>query len=592
MRYKNFKLVLFCTAPNMVDITRERLKRQLEWFRKYCGCDKVYLEPYRDGLLIPEEQLSNLIKWFKEEGVEVSGALTTTTNDLSETDKEKYRFSGVYCYTNETMRAHLLDTVRYTARHFDEFILDDWFFTYCTCEECRTAKGGRSWEDFRTDQLAEIGELICRAAKEVNPNCKVIIKYPNWSEAYQESGYCPAKQKDIFDLIYTGTETRDTFGTDQHLPRYLSYSLPRLLENYAPGRNGGCWFDPYGCTPIDYFLEQAYLSAFSRAKELTLFCWGSLYKNKVVTPLGLQLDEIDAFLSKAGAPVGTPCYLPDSAQGEDHIEDILGMHGIPLEPTPNFPSGGKAVFLTVQAHKDADIIAKLTEFVKNGGKAIVTSGFVLEALGRGIEELSSIRCKGRRFTADAFRDGAFGGSDSYSRLPLSFPLLEHRNNTTWALAKAVVGEENYPIVLSDHYGKGQMITINVPDEFGLMYNLPAPILNVIRAQFTDVVPFALNGPGEASVFAYDNDTIALYKYTDKLTSGSYELVVNGNADFLEDLTSGLKMPPSSFGVNSSVFRIFMLQPGDLNFYKLHWSAQRVTPAEEFRASSAPNDSKE
>jgi hypothetical protein len=88
-----------------------------------------------------------------------------------------------------------------------------------------------------------------KPAKEVNPNCRVIIKYPNWSESYQESGYSPAVQKDIFDAVYSGAETRDTRRSDQHLPKYCSYSIVRLMENYAPGRNGGGWFDPYGCSP-------------------------------------------------------------------------------------------------------------------------------------------------------------------------------------------------------------------------------------------------------------------------------------------------------------------------------------------------------
>jgi hypothetical protein len=132
---------------------------------------------------------------------------------------------GTYCYTNRAMRDYLVKTVKYTARHFDEFIIDDWFFTYCTCDECRAAKGELSWEDFRTQLLAEVSrDLVIKSAKEVNPNCKVIIKYPNWSESYQESGYNPIVQKDIFDSIYTGTETRDTRHTDQHLPKYVSYS--------------------------------------------------------------------------------------------------------------------------------------------------------------------------------------------------------------------------------------------------------------------------------------------------------------------------------------------------------------------------------
>ena len=142
-----------CTAQNMAGETEESLREQLKFFQKYCGVDKVYLEPYRDGLMLPEEQLSMLIRVFKENGIEVSGALTTTCEDLCEADSYKQRMGGTYCYSNQAMREYLVKTVAYTARHFDEFIIDDWFFTTCTCDECRAAKGDRSWEQFRTDLL-------------------------------------------------------------------------------------------------------------------------------------------------------------------------------------------------------------------------------------------------------------------------------------------------------------------------------------------------------------------------------------------------------------------------------------------------------
>ncbi len=603
-RYKNFKLVLFCTAQNMANLSEKALRKQLAFFQHYCGCDKVYLEPYRDGLMIPEAQLDMLIRVFRENGVAVSGALTTTCNDLTEDDGDKYRFAGTYCYVNKDMRAHLVKTVEYAARHFDEIILDDWFFTACTCQECRAAKGGRSWADFRTALLAEVSEnLIVRPARAVNPNCRLIIKYPNWSEAYQESGYNPDVQRHIFDMVYTGTETRDTANSDQHLPRYLSYSLVRLMENYAPGRNGGAWFDPYGCTPIDYYLEQGYLSAFARARELTLFCWGDLYKNRVVTPLGLQLEQIDDFLDQAGAPAGTPCYLPAGAQGEDHLEDFLGMAGIPIEPVPDFPTDAKSVFLTVQALDDPDIIGKLERFVAAGGKAIVTSGFMIEALqnSRGIEQLTSIRYRGRRFRTNQFRGGGvLGSGPAWSRHELTFPLLEHRNNTTWTLYKAVVGEENYPILMRDTYGKGQLVTLVAPDEYGYIYSLPAPALEAIRAEFADAVPYYLNGPGQASLFAYDNDTFALYLYTGGLVSGSYGITVMGNAVSISSLTNpDMVLKPSGRGVTASIFDppswakntttfdIPMLSPGDLNFFKINWSENRHDPRPAFRAVSAP-----
>ena len=592
-KYRNFKIVIYCTAQSMVRITESELDEQLAFFQKYTGCDKVYLEPYRDGLMIPDQQLQMVKGFFMDRGIEVSGALTTTCEDLCEADAEKQRLGGTYCYSNQAMRERLVKTVRYTARHFDEFIIDDWFFTGCTCEECRNAKGDRSWEEFRTALLADVSrELIMKPAKQENPNCRVIIKFPNWSEAYQESGYLPFVQRDTSAAIYTGTETRDTRHSDQHLPKYCSYSLMRLMENYAPGRNGGGWFDPYGCYPMELYGEQAYLTAFARGREICQFCWGSLYRNRVVTPLGLQLEEIDRMLDLAGACTGVPCYLPPNAQGEDHLEDFLGMLGIPLEPMPDFPAERNSVFLTVQALKDPDIISRLTQFVANGGKAVVTSGFYLGALGKGIEELSSIRYRGRRFRTDTFiEDGMFAPNTLRSRHPLTFPLLEHRNNTTWALAKGVVGEENYPLVLRDCYGKGQMITLAIPDEYGYLYGLPKEILGVIRSQFQGDIPYRLDGPSQVSLFSYDNDIFALYRYISNLSRGRIRVIISGVADSLIDLCSGMQLSPAAQnirGVPMTAFDIPMLEQGDFRFFRIAWNANREGTRVKRTVASAPH----
>jgi len=592
--YRNFKSVIYCTAQSMVSIQRDALEEQLTFFEKYCGVDKVYLEPYRDGLMIPNEQLEMLKAFFREKGIEVSGALTTTCPNLSEADEIKYRMGGTYCYSNQAMRDYLVKTVAYTARHFDEFIIDDWFFTSCTCEECRAAKGNRSWEEFRTSLLAEVSEnLILKTAKEANPNCNVIIKFPNWSESYQEAGYSPALQSKMFDFIYTGTETRDTRHSDQHLPKYCSYSLMRLMEHYAPGRNGGGWFDPYGCVPMELYGEQAYLTALSRPKEICQFCWGSLYQNRVVTPVGLQLAHIDRMLSQVGDCIGVPCYLPPDAQGEDHLEDFLGMLGIPVEPVPEFPAEKPCMLLTVQALQDEDIIPKLIDYVDKGGRAIVSSGFMLGALGHGIEELTSIRYRGRRFRTQAFiEDGMMAPNNVYSRHSMTFPVLEHRTNTTWALAKGVAGEENYPLVLRDCYGQGQMYTLAVPDEYGFLYSLPQSVLKVIRKLFLPAFPACLDGPGQVSLFAYEKDAFAVYAYVSSLTRGNVRVIVNGAADGLKDLKSGRILPPSgksSFGEVTTEFNLPMIQQGDINFYQIQWNENREGTVVKRGISSAPHD---
>lgn len=85
-------------------------------------------------------------------------------------------------------------------------------------------KGDRSWADFRISLIQEISEkVIIKTAKEVNPSIKIIIKYPNWYEHYQETGYNLEEQPKVFDYIYTGTETRNPTYAQQHLPKYLSY---------------------------------------------------------------------------------------------------------------------------------------------------------------------------------------------------------------------------------------------------------------------------------------------------------------------------------------------------------------------------------
>jgi hypothetical protein len=527
--YKNFTMVVYCVARWAKQITEAELETQIDFFQKYVGVDKVYLETFR-GELVPPEQLALCKRVFEKHGIHVSGGITTVTPNLSDDDTKRQRLFETFCYSNKGMRDLLKRVVEYTAENFDEFIIDDFFFTQCTCEDCQKEKGTRSWEQFRLAQMAEVSEnLVIAPAKKIKPNINIIIKYPNWRESYQETGYNPAVQKDMFDMIYTGTETRHPSQTDQHLPRYLSYSLMRYMENVAPLRNGGGWLDPYECYPIDTYLEQAYLTAFSKPREIMLFCWPSLYNNKVVTPLGFRLKEIDAILPHLGKPCGTPVYLPFNSQGEDHMEDYLGMLGIPFEPVSVFPPAGTpSVFLTASSLHDAAIVAKLKSFVSAGGKAIVTSGFIRGALENpdtrgGIEEMTSIRFRGRTFTADEFHISALHGGGMVhrrGRRELTFPLLEHRNNASWSLLNAGKGDHHESILLRDTFGRGELVTLVVPGLYSELKSLPEDAQTRIRAEFAhrkNGKAAYISLPGDTttqvSLFTYDNNTIGLYSYT-------------------------------------------------------------------------------
>lgn len=576
--YQNFKSVIYCIAQSMADVTAEDLQTQINFFQQYVGVDKVYLEPYRDDLLVSREQLSMCKKLFAENGIEVAAGITTTRSNLTADDSKRQRLFNTYCYTSPAMRQHLKDTIEYIASQFDELIIDDFFFTQCTCEDCQAEKGDRSWQDFRTAKMVEVSRnLVLDPARTINPDMKITIKFPNWAESYQETGYNPEIQKDLFDMIYTGTETRHASYTDQHLPRYLSYSLMRYMENTAPGRNGGGWFDPYQCYPIDCYLEQAYLTVLSQPKEVMMFCWPSLYQNKLVTPMKLQLTRLDEMMSKTGACVGLPVYLPHHAQGEDHLEDYLGMAGIPFEPMPDFPVDQSAVFLTAAAACDPEIIATLRTFVNTGGKAIVTSGFVRLMLGKGLEEMTSIRYRGRFLTADAYHYPGEGHSTRFATAcpDVTFPLLEHRNNATWSLLNASHNDLSTTIFSIDTYGKGQLYCLNVPDDFSRIRDLPQPVLTAIR-QFMSVNGIWLDAPADISLFTYRNDTVAIYSYA---ASGAHpetvRLHVRGNAEELlalepETTTRGHRLLPKWKTAEETVFELTN-DPGSFRFFRLIWN---------------------
>ncbi|MBR5032588.1 MAG: hypothetical protein IKX70_02885 [Treponema sp.] len=536
MHYKNFKTVLYCVAGWVNHVTEEQLRKEAEFFQKYVGVDKIYLETFRDEFS-KKEQLELVKRVMKDYGIEVSGGITTVCPDQNETDIKRQRLFSTLCYCNEPMRELTKKVSEYTAGMFDEFIIDDFFFTQCMCEDCVREKGNRSWSEFRLAKMMEVSrDLIIGPAKKVNPNVKIIIKYPNWRESYHETGYNPGEQREIFDYIYTGTETRHGALQDQHLPRYLSYSLMRYMDSVAPGRNGGGWFDPFDCDRLDTYLEQAYLTAFAKPKEMMMFCWPALAGDKRATPLGFMYEKLDRILGQVGNPEGLKVYIPFNSQGEDHIEDYLGMAGVPMDPTCDFPAfveGGKnKVLVTAASLKDEKIVEKIKDYVADGGHVIVTSGFMIGALKKYPEicELTSVSYNDRVLTADEYQSpSAIGFGKEYvkNREAITFPLLEHRNNATWSLMNAGHGEYHESILCYDTCGKGRLTTLVLPDMPSKIYELPEKVLTAIRQELA-VSDIWIDGPAGVSLFTYDNKTFGLYAYTwDGCTPMEFTLYIKG-----------------------------------------------------------------
>ena len=576
--YRNFTLVTYFVAHATARVTRDELEKQLAFMEKHLRLDKVYLEPWR-GELASHEQIEMIREVFEKHGVQVAGGITTVI-PTPEGAKPKARLFNTFCYNDPVMRQKLKEVSALTARHFDEFIIDDFFFTNCMCADCVREKeaynkahgiSDGSWQQYRLDLMRRISaEDMIGPAKAANPNVRITIKYPNWAESYQETGYNPAEQRKQFDMIYTGTETRDPVTTDQHLPRYLSFSLMTYFDAMWPGHNGGGWFDNFDTHITEHYLEQAYLTAFAKPREMMLFCFQSLCDHMYTPALGYQLDKLDSLLDHAGTPVGIPCYLPDNCQGEDNIQDFLGMVGLPIVCTPYFPENSKQILLTRSSAFDPEIVEKLTEWLqKTGGNAIVTTGFLEAVQGKGMEALTSIRLRGRKITADAYRvEEAGSGRCLYphGEKPVTLPVAEFRNNATWAVVKAAHDEESFGILLRDDYCDGHLWTLAVPDAFPDVYRLPEPVLSRIRQQFP-VNGVWLEGPARISLFIYDNDSFVVYPY---VMEGVQRQVVRLHVQGASALTvPGRKQPlePLYIRNGEAVFEVPAM-PGQYILYQI------------------------
>ncbi|HEX3048414.1 MAG TPA: permease [Bacillota bacterium] len=563
MNYRHFETALYVVNG---DINRAKDLAEFQsvhsFFEKYLTINKVYLETYRTGNYSNSERLLQIKRFFQDKGIKTSGGLTTTKPATA----QKW---GFFCYTQNQDLAELKKAIQFTAGLFDEIILDDFYFTNCKCESCRNAKGERSWTEFRLQLMAEVSQkYIIGPAREVNPNVKVIIKFPNWYEHYQNNGYNLEDETRIFDLIYTGTETRDPVYTQQHLQSYLSYFLMRYLENVGQGKNQGGWFDNFDCYNPVNFMEQAQLTLFAKAREVTLFCMGSLKYTPEVPLAGYTLERLDQYLGHLGNPMGVACYKPYHSSGEDYLHDYLGMLGIPLEPFPEFPANSPVVLLTASAAADDQIMTKIKQHLENGKTVVITSGLLKRLGQRGISELGIFEYTDKKVQAQRFGCRLMTCSHyDYcdSARPIELPVIEYSTNDSWIQIAAISGESNVPLLLYNSYDQGKLFVWIIPDNFPDLYQLPPEVLRQIRETLTPEYPVQIGGKAKIGLFVYDNNTFIVESFLPHLTE--VQLYVKTETGKLQDIVENQEIEAAYHTKDRAVFTV-NLKPGVYKVYKI------------------------
>lgn len=537
--FNNFKLATYIRAYEIEAKTNEQIEATMDSFISQIHTDKIYVENHRGLCTIPVSRLKEIKTMINAKGIEAAGGITCTTlvNGI-----RKPAIFDTYCYTDPAHKAEYLQLISELSSVFDEIILDDFFFTSCRCEMCIKAKGKLSWKDYRLKLMEDFSHEAVAAAKASNPKVKFVIKYPNWYESYQECGFNPAKQRDIFDGIYTGTETRTPYS-QQHLQRYESYSIMQLMEHTAPLRNGGGWIDPFGSeNNMNYLLEQAQATLYGKAKELML--WNLfLYEERDLLPaLSKALYRYDKELSLMGNPIGVSTYEPFNGDGEDQLYNYLGMCGVPINPSPDFDSNATTILFTESSAEDESSIEKLEEFVREGGNGIVTIGYFKKMYDKGIKDFTSTRLTGRHVLGKRYmihNANSFNTCiDAFGKTDILYEILTYKTNATHSDISLVADEHNFPIMTEDNYGKGRFFILNVPENYADLYKLPMEVIRNLSKHISMGQNVYIAGEPKFSLYAYDNDTYALVSYSE--VAKELQIIVRGDDKKVIDINSGIE----------------------------------------------------
>lgn len=550
--YKNFKVSVYTRAyevqkmadAHWLDSTWQVISSQLK-------VNKIYLETHRDLLIVDQETLKKARKYFTDKGIEVAGGITYTIDESNQFE--------TFCYTNPEHRAKAQEIIEFSAKNFDEVILDDFFFTSCKCTLCVKAKGDQHWSDYRLKLMTDAAEnIIMKPAKKVNPNVKVIIKYPNWYDHFHELGFNLETQPAIFDGLYTGTETRDAVFSNQHLQPYLGYLIFRYFEHLKPGKNGGGWVDTGGMKHYDRYAEQLWLTLFAKAPEMTLFDyrqllyplrenWEPAWKTQTVSfnyagflpvkqgetvakAAGHALDQVDEVLGELGTPVGIKSYKPFHASGEDFLQNYFGMIGIPMELVSSFPTNDPMIILTEQAAKDPEIVQKIEQRLINGKDVIITSGLLNALQNRGIRKLVKLEYTSRKSVVS---DYLLGRGLIKGNTSIVIPQIQYATNDSWEIISGMDSGLGWPLLHQAKYANATLYLLTIPENFADLYNLPLEVLNQIRTIAGKNNEMVLEGPAQVSLFTYDNGTFIVESFLDE--SVEVKVVLNQKPESVQNL---------------------------------------------------------
>lgn len=400
----------------------EAIDKAVAWCRSY-GITRIYLETFRFGYLVERPLLEKVRDRFRQGGIETAGLVTPTM-----IGKKSTGWNVVCCYSDLPTQRRAQEIFTYTASLFDTVLIDDFWFTDCTCDACSKAMAAKTvtvgtrvyrvakadWSHYRRELMCRLAEEnVVKACKAVNPKARVIVKFPCWYDGYPARGYDVPRMSQLFDGTWVGTETRDYRGSWGGTPQTAAFFIARWVASIGEGKCRGAWYDPLETTPATY-LEQARLTILGGASESLLHSYGYLSMTpedaarlddsvkrlnlKGVGGLGSPHGPRDIESLRAHLPelfevarevrarklTGIAAFKPANSDphGDNAIFSFAGMLGFPLNPCHTFPHDAPAAFFASHLRSFPDADKLINAYIATGRPTLITDGLAKALEGR------------------------------------------------------------------------------------------------------------------------------------------------------------------------------------------------------------------
>lgn len=520
---------VYLTAPRLLELGErpEGFERARDHITA-AKFSRVIIEGYRGGGCPDDDLLQRAKDCFTSAGLTTLGGLMPVHgHGFGKRAEGVETRMGSFCYSDEETVAMLSDEVRRLAELFDQVVIDDAFLTSCRCARCNEARDGREWGAFRRDLLCSVAQRLVGAAREVNPDVYMTVKFPQYYERYHRFGYDAARFPEIFDRVWQGTETRDPATLDYgYVQPYEGYFNARWMAACAGERFEAAWFDFLDCDERQ-FVEQAITTCLAGPSHAAVFHYdGDAFETGPAGQLAERAEALSRLRNAAVSPVGAHVVMPPNADGgrDLFLFDYLGMLGIPCVPCTAMKTEMRSVILTAHAFSDPSLVSSaIPKALMAGRHVIATPGALLRmrdnvdlleffgyrpsgvAPGRAAVEEFSVRGKSVPVDAPVHVACDLEPVDACTLVSAHFRGCERGMlEVPFVTAKSFASGGRAVVWNIDTFGEEAFDIreqVNVPVEVDLL-DLPEPVVDLLRWTATVGLGVRVTAPPRVGTFLF------------------------------------------------------------------------------------------